>query len=113
MDTKLPLDFKNKWVEGLRSGQYKQAVGELYQEASDSYCCLGVACIVAGHTKDELAHNLKVPCQLSYPRTPALLHAHYLKEPNSIVCRLIDMNDNGRKSFNEIADYIEQNSEAS
>ena len=33
------------WVKSLRSGKYKQAKLEL--EADDSYCCLGVACLVA------------------------------------------------------------------
>ena len=31
-----------KWVEALRSGDYKQAEGALSR--GDSYCCLGVAC---------------------------------------------------------------------
>lgn len=32
-----------RWVQALRSGQYKQGVGELHP-SSKSYCCLGVLC---------------------------------------------------------------------
>ena len=35
-----------KWVEALRSGEYKQGVGCLYDSRHDKYCCLGVACKV-------------------------------------------------------------------
>ena len=33
-----------KWVEALRSGKYGQATGVLCR--NDSYCCLGVLCVV-------------------------------------------------------------------
>lgn len=33
------------WVDALRSGEYKQGKGAL--QSGDSFCCLGVACIVA------------------------------------------------------------------
>ena len=32
-----------RWVQALRSGQYKQGQGELRPD-QDSYCCLGVLC---------------------------------------------------------------------
>ena len=35
---------KNKWVEALRSGKYKQGRGQLNSE--NRYCCLGVLCEV-------------------------------------------------------------------
>ena len=35
---------KNKWVEALRSGKYKQGRGKLNSE--NGYCCLGVLCEV-------------------------------------------------------------------
>lgn len=31
-----------KWVEALRSGEYKQTIGELQNNVG--HCCLGVAC---------------------------------------------------------------------
>ena len=36
-----------KWVDALRSGQYKQTRRRLYDMCQDAYCCLGVACEVA------------------------------------------------------------------
>lgn len=37
---------RKKWVKALRSGKYDQ--GRSYLKRSDKYCCLGVACEVAG-----------------------------------------------------------------
>lgn len=36
----------DKWIEALRSGQYKQGKG--YLKKGDCHCCLGVLCEVAG-----------------------------------------------------------------
>jgi hypothetical protein len=36
-------EYKQKWVEALRSGEYKQGKGVL-RSKSDEYCCLGVLC---------------------------------------------------------------------
>ena len=41
-------DIKERWVEALRSGEYRQGRGRLRQRStiheSDEYCCLGVLC---------------------------------------------------------------------
>lgn len=37
---KLPKVFKKKWVAALRSGKYKQGLSSLYNNDSDTYCCL-------------------------------------------------------------------------
>ena len=42
-------EIKQKWVEALRSGKYKQTTYVLRRE--DSYCCLGVLCDIAGRGK--------------------------------------------------------------
>ena len=31
-----------EWIKALKSGKYKQGESRLYNEATDSYCCLGV-----------------------------------------------------------------------
>jgi hypothetical protein len=36
-----------KWIEALRSGEYKQTDNALHK--GDGYCCLGVACEVYAH----------------------------------------------------------------
>lgn len=45
---------QTKWLAALRSGQYKQGKGLLHSLPDDSYCCLGVACEVAGLPKQYL-----------------------------------------------------------
>lgn len=42
-------EIKKRWVESLRSGEYKQGIGCLRD--GDHYCCLGVLCDLV---KDEI-----------------------------------------------------------
>ena len=42
------IDVKRRWIEALRSGQYRQGAG--YLRATDgTWCCLGVLCAVVGY----------------------------------------------------------------
>lgn len=41
----MKLEIKEKWVEALRSGDYKQGKSQL--AFNDKYCCLGVLCELA------------------------------------------------------------------
>lgn len=104
--TKLPKKFKAKWLEALRGGEFKQGAGQLYSPDDGSYCCLGVACRVAGKSLNDITGsfilgNIKkgVPKVLHY--NPEM----FMDAPT----RLAEMNDNGSRSFDEIADYIEIN----
>ena len=89
--------FKRKWVKALRSGNYKQ--GEGFLQNRNAYCCLGVACIVAGvpipkSLDDRATFNyepLRKATGLTYTDAGTLSH----------------LNDDGH-SFAEIADYIEK-----
>lgn len=38
-------DIKNRWIDALRSGNYKQT--QNFLSTSDGYCCLGVLCEIA------------------------------------------------------------------
>lgn len=105
--------MRDRWVEALRGGEYKQIVGSLKQ--SGGYCCLGVLCDLdgAGWTP-----------QLAYKAGPVYsagpsVHGseiHTLSEEreerleieHGIVGQVIYMNDSG-KTFAEIADWIEAN----
>lgn len=108
---KLPIDFKTKWVAALRSGEYKQTDGKLYRSGFErtslktGYCCLGVACIVAGYPKEELA-GLSIIPQRFY-KVPAMLCGGVGER--YAVQALTNLNDMKNYSFNQIADYIEQN----
>jgi hypothetical protein len=43
----MDAQLKAKWVEALRSGEYKQTKGTLRD--GDSFCCLGVLCDITQH----------------------------------------------------------------
>lgn len=38
---------RKKWTAALRSGEFAQGKGQLYEPETDGYCCLGVACELA------------------------------------------------------------------
>lgn len=40
-------DIKNRWVNALRSGKFKQGRKHLADVDSGTYCCLGVLCMLA------------------------------------------------------------------
>lgn len=42
LNVSMNADIKQRWVEALRSGQYKQGSGGL--KINNCYCCLGVLC---------------------------------------------------------------------
>ena len=42
LNVSMNADIKQRWVEALRSGQYKQGSGCL--RTNNAYCCLGVLC---------------------------------------------------------------------
>jgi hypothetical protein len=112
---KLPVEFKEKWVEALRSGKYTQGRNKMLGPNGEM-CCLTVACIVAGHTVEEIKENK----DYSYPGTehenhftvndsfPPMLLVKGNHNIDSLGFKLAVMNDTG-KTFKEIADYIEEN----
>lgn len=60
-----------KWVDALRSGEYKQGVGLLHRtktvDGKDKFCCLGVACVVAMQNGVELTTKELAGDSPSYP----------------------------------------------
>lgn len=106
-------DAQCKWIDALRSGEYKQGQDRLND--GDAFCCLGVAC----HTlygprddgrwfdmgtvaPDELVRDLHLRDENGgFPLG---------KELKNNPC-LTDANDRD-VSFTEIADFIEANPEA-
>lgn len=94
--------LKTKWVEALRSGGYKQGFGQLKRD--DAFCCLGVLCDVAKFrlTPDGDACVTKGGKYAAYrPMNRAGITPEIAQD-------LWGMNDRHKKSFNEIADYIEK-----
>jgi hypothetical protein len=105
-------ELKDKWITALRSGEYKQGTGSLYDKVNDAYCCMGVLGCVSNDIKGET-------------RTPGLLTGRnngyhvliteFANRDGISVRILIDMNDGDNPSnpkkytFAEIADYLEEN----
>ena len=105
---RLPKDFAIKWIEALRSGEYKQGMVSLFK--NDSYCCMVVAGRVCGMSKENIKINNGTFKAFNNPKVPEeLITIGYTYTP--LVRKLIHLNDEEEKSFNEIADWVEQNVE--
>jgi hypothetical protein len=87
-------ELKAKWVEALRSGKYVQGRMQLYHKGSNSYCCLGVLGLLIGKTHDEMDNDSSTPEWDILPR--------------DVIGHCVDMNDHRKRTFTEIADYIEK-----
>lgn len=103
--------LKAKWVEALRSGEFKQGRGALREEndktGKTEYCCLGVLCAISpAVSKRQSGGN-------GYLTDESLAYAGF---DNDIQHTLASLNDDGDldgtgKSwgFKRIATYIEKN----
>jgi hypothetical protein len=129
-------ELKAKWVEALRSGEYKQAEGKLHDTKNDAFCCLGVLCKVMGaefgpgqeEKENEDEGGMYID---TYDYVPVLngrvLSKNEDEELKESFCKevgiptqfdLIELNDGRGKPgddnykapapFSEIADYIEK-----
>ena len=98
-------EIKQKWIEALRSGKYKQTRGKL-KGRNGAFCCLGVLCDIQGG-KWECAKNKYLLDGFYSSIPPKKLNAGIFN-----YAPLVDRNDGlegGRAhSFSEIADYIEE-----
>ncbi len=109
-------EIAKKWVKALRSGKYKQGQKSLctVKGKTAKYCCLGVLCHIL-KTPYEKCGDLK-----RYDEDTAVLPSSVLEKAGMHSCwgetrsghfsSLTHLNDDG-KSFNEIADFIEQHAE--
>jgi hypothetical protein len=97
-------EIKRKWIEALRSGDYKQGRGWL-RDKEGNYCCLGVLMEVQD-VQDDLSWAPTVP-----------KHGLLAGIDSYMVDVLVALNDgisNGGQvmklhSFAEIADFVEKN----
>jgi len=100
-------DVKKKWIDALRSGDYKQTTHVLRK--GNSYCCLGVLCDVMDckWEKDTECYVAHYDNDSEYSILPNTVmkevHIHTDEE-----IKLTNMNDSGA-DFDEIADWIEEN----
>lgn len=123
---KLPIEFKEKWITALRSGEFKQDHG--YLKTDQGHCCLGVAVEVCGNGFQQLEYEIHYDdrkfyktlfgsnCHLDRKDIPGAAYdaLHQRGSLNSAIgdCEIQDylsvLNDND-ETFNTIADWIEAN----
>lgn len=111
------VDLMRRWVKRLRSGQYEQG-GYCLRTVDNKYCCLGVLAEEVGATWREPKCN---PDYYGLGTAPSQYECIWpgdtekdaeLAGVRNIVLpveqgKLWRLNDSERKSFAEIADYIE------
>lgn len=99
----MDAELKAKWIAALRSGEYEQARYKLADSAG-GFCCLGVLCVVAEMPISPDGERVDTaPEGDSYGPINSLIGTEHQSE------ELTRLNDSGRESFSEIADYIEKN----
>lgn len=106
-------EVKEDWLRALRSGAFRQAIGELHHiphltfdegGRSDGYCCLGVLCAIMGQEQPDGKIR-------KYAREGEELSERFRDDiglDKSAETTLIHMNDYG-DSFDNIAAWIEKN----
>lgn len=109
-------EIKQMWTDALRSGRYKQAKGRLRSRHTGAYCCLGVLTNLylrehGVRPKEDAALQKAIENfgrkndKNSYPGSVVLKWAGL----HHSTCRtLANMNDEGKKKFPDIAEYIEK-----
>jgi hypothetical protein len=110
MNTEMRQALQKRWLEALRSGEYKQ--GRRVLRKLDTYCCLGVLC------------NLYDPSnwhQTDYEESAAPIYKYYDRDsyppPNVLLAvglekqeakKLAMYNDRFRMPFEQIASILEK-----
>ena len=93
MDKKL----KAKWVKALRSGEFKQARQRYFDNDTNGYCCIGV--LVCLRTKKS---------GIDISSGNSILDSERAIGNAAAVDKLISMNDFKKRSFKQIASWIEK-----
>lgn len=99
-----------KWVRALRSGKYEQGKGCLFNEAKNTYCCLGVACKIMPDKFFKRPDHETIDVEKSVLK-------HSKGKIESLGQSLVWLNDNGHDgvgnplNFDRIADIIEEHYE--
>ena len=106
-------EMRQKWLDALRSGEYKQSISQLHSE--DGFCCLGVACVVL---KDELGLKVETSYENDFSYDGARvtapdklvdalgLYSEFGDLPDK-TGSLASLNDGEVYTFEQIADEIE------
>lgn len=107
MVTQQVLENRAKWIKALRSGEYTQCKGVMF-DGQGGHCCLGVAAMI--FKGDPLIKNSLLPLGSMIGPKPYLevykLIGTYNGNKSS---NIINMNDRLGFSFSKIADELENN----
>ena len=115
--------LKKRWLEALRSGKYKQSRGQFKvteeeharqvanyfdkkSAAPVGYCCLGVLCEISPKLKKLVGPDWEDEGRFD---RDAAAYAGLSDDLGYAQDTLIDLNDQHRKSFKQIANWIEKN----
>ena len=103
------------WIKALRSGKYKQGVGELHNDGR--FCCLGVLCdLYRKSTKDgywtEDGFVYGYESVAAYGLPPIVQAWAGVTNENPSICTdaaltAVDANDSLEMTFDQIADKLE------
>lgn len=94
-----------KWVDALRSDDYKQATGKL--KSNNGYCCIGVACDLINKDKWIIEGSyFSYDGHIGY-MPPKVANLYKIKE--KATSKLVELNDGKKYTFKQIADYIVKN----
>lgn len=103
-------EIRDRWLAALRSGDYLQGTGSL-RTVSDEFCCLGVLVDVVCPNEWE-----PVPvsgttsfCFRGHQGTLPSVFKHDIGGINGYDDDLMNMNDIEGMTFEQIADWIEEN----
>ena len=108
---KLNPEIKQKWIDNLLSGEYRQGIETLHIN-KNCMCCLGVLAITCGVPLKQLKN-----CDFLLPSHNNFIENKEHQIPKSLLFggkigeTLANMNDELHKSFEEIAEYIKNNEE--
>jgi len=100
--TKAQAQVMKQWAKALRSGDYKQARGQLKKGVG--YCCLGVLCDIVdrkGHGKDWFNGDMYPPDNVKHRAGLNVVFGV------NDVDELADLNDHHKATFEEIADVVD------
>jgi hypothetical protein len=102
-------NIKKRWVEALRSGNYKQTTGCLRN--GDGFCCLGVLCDIVDPEGWGNGSSLGIPYRHGnfIPDAKTLQLVGIESGASTEIRHLTEMNDNSGNTFSDIADWIEEN----
>lgn len=102
----LPKEFAQKWIEALRSGNYKQGFGRLLQEQDKNektYCCLGVACDVLKIDEEFIRRHAMpsgLPSLIRNSMVPTILWTDQARKGEDVLQNILaNLNDGFPDSF--------------